>query len=128
MQILQLSGIGDPADLDPLGIPVAVRSPKVGKNLQDHPLLPNKFTVADDQSLDHILRNGTAMAEAIEEWKTKRTGLISNNIVNNIGFARVEPEILQGEIDPAAGKLSPHYELIFVVRYAEFYYVDTSKL
>ncbi|KJA13938.1 GMC oxidoreductase [Hypholoma sublateritium FD-334 SS-4] len=113
VQILQLSGIGDPADLNPLGISVIVDSPRVGKNLQDHPLLPNIFTVEDGASLDHILRNQSAMGEAINEWAVNRTGFISNNVVNNLAFARVKPEVLEKYVDPAAGKLSPHYELIF---------------
>ena len=115
VQILQLSGIGDPADLNPLGIDAIVNSPRVGKNLQDHPLLPNVFTVVEGGSLDHILRNESAMGEAINEWAVNRTGFISNNVVNNLAFARVKPEVLEGHIDPAAGKLSPHYELIFAV-------------
>ncbi len=56
-QILQLSGIGAPEDLAPLNIQVQVNSPLVGKNLQDHPLLPNIFNVAGNSSLDHILRD-----------------------------------------------------------------------
>ena len=35
-QILMLSGIGDPAELKRLGIPVEVALPGVGQNLQDH--------------------------------------------------------------------------------------------
>jgi choline dehydrogenase len=35
-QILQLSGVGDPADLKPHGITVVHKLPGVGKNLQDH--------------------------------------------------------------------------------------------
>nr|WP_226575449.1 FAD-dependent oxidoreductase [Acuticoccus sediminis] len=35
-QILQLSGIGDPAKLAPLGIETVAASPNVGRNLQDH--------------------------------------------------------------------------------------------
>lgn len=35
-QLLQLSGIGDPAHLKALGIEVKAASPNVGKNLQDH--------------------------------------------------------------------------------------------
>ncbi|MCD2172444.1 GMC family oxidoreductase [Rhizobium sp. C4] len=38
-RILMLSGIGDPAELAPLGIPVRHALPGVGKNLQDHPLV-----------------------------------------------------------------------------------------
>jgi choline dehydrogenase len=35
-QLLQLSGIGDPAVLRPLGIEVRAAAPNVGRNLQDH--------------------------------------------------------------------------------------------
>ena len=35
-QILELSGIGDPAILDPLGITVELDLPAVGTNVQDH--------------------------------------------------------------------------------------------
>jgi choline dehydrogenase len=35
-QLLQLSGIGDPAHLEPLGVPVVHDLPAVGENLQDH--------------------------------------------------------------------------------------------
>jgi choline dehydrogenase len=38
-RLLMLSGIGDPAELDRLDIPVAVALPGVGRNLQDHPLV-----------------------------------------------------------------------------------------
>jgi len=35
-QLLQLSGVGDPAHLEPLGIDVVAALPGVGENLQDH--------------------------------------------------------------------------------------------
>ncbi len=35
-QVLMLSGVGDPAALGQLGIPVVAASPEVGRNLQDH--------------------------------------------------------------------------------------------
>jgi choline dehydrogenase len=38
-QLLIRSGIGDPADLARLGVPVQAALPGVGRNLQDHPLL-----------------------------------------------------------------------------------------
>jgi choline dehydrogenase len=38
-QLLVRSGIGDPADLARLGVPVTAALPGVGRNLQDHPLL-----------------------------------------------------------------------------------------
>jgi choline dehydrogenase len=38
-ELLVRSGIGDPADLRRLGVPVAAALPGVGRNLQDHPLV-----------------------------------------------------------------------------------------
>jgi choline dehydrogenase len=35
-QLLQVSGVGDPAHLEPLGVPVVHDLPGVGENLQDH--------------------------------------------------------------------------------------------
>lgn len=114
-QILQLSGIGAPADLAPLNISVLVTSPLVGKNLQDHPLLPNIFNVQGNTSLDHILRDPAQVGAAIAQWETNRTGFVSNNVVNNIGFARLNSTILSQFPDPAAGPTTPHFEMIFAV-------------
>ncbi|KJA13939.1 GMC oxidoreductase [Hypholoma sublateritium FD-334 SS-4] len=98
VQILQLSGIGDPEDLKPLGIPVLINNSEVGKNLQDHPLVPNIFTVQDGASMDHVFRNQTAMGAAI---------------INTFGFARLSPPLREGLEDPSAGSTTPHYEMIF---------------
>ena len=114
-QILQLSGIGAIEDLAPLNISVEITSPLVGKNLQDHPLLPNIFNVAGNSSLDHILRDPTQLGAAIAQWETNRTGFISNNVVNNIGFARLNASVLEQFTDPAAGPTTPHFEIIFAV-------------
>lgn len=117
MQILQLSGIGDPDDLKPLEIPVLINNTEVGKNLQDHPLVPNIFIVQDGHSMDHVFRNQTAMGAAINEWERSRTGFVANNVVNTFGFARLSPSLHEGLEDPAAGPMTPHYEMIFAVRF-----------
>ena len=114
-QILQLSGIGAPDDLTPLDIPVLVNSSQVGKNLQDHPLLPNIFIAQGNSSLDHILRDPVQIGAAIAQWEANRTGFVGNNVVNNIGFARLNSTVLEQFTDPAAGPTTPHYEIIFAV-------------
>ena len=114
-QILQLSGIGAPADLAPLRIPLLINSPQVGRNMQDHPLLPNIFTVSGNGSLDDTLRNASAVGAAISQWASSKTGFIANNVINQLGFARLNSTLLQGFTDPAAGPTSPHYEMIFAV-------------
>ncbi|KJA24828.1 GMC oxidoreductase [Hypholoma sublateritium FD-334 SS-4] len=112
-QILQLSGIGDPADLTPLKIPVLVDSPLVGKNMMDHPLLPNIWNVNGNDSFDHILRNANLLQAAISQWATNKTGFIANNVINNFGFGRLNASLLSGLTDPSSGPDSPHFEMIF---------------
>ncbi len=123
VQILQLSGIGDSDALTPLGIPVHINNTEVGKNLQDHPLVSNIFIVQDGGSLDHILRNQTAMGVAIGEWERSRTGLVANNVVNTFGFFRLSSPLLEGLEDYASGLKTPHYEMIFTVRSFLFYFL-----
>ncbi|XP_055607934.1 glucose dehydrogenase [FAD, quinone]-like [Uranotaenia lowii] len=44
-QLLKLSGIGSKEELEKFDIPVAVESPFVGENLQDHLIVPLSFTM-----------------------------------------------------------------------------------
>ena len=46
-QLLQLSGVGDSADLERVGIPAHHHLPGVGENLQDHFLVPLVFEAAE---------------------------------------------------------------------------------
>ena len=56
-QILQLSGIGPAALLQQRGVPVAVDSPGVGENLQDHLQLRMAFKVTDAKTLNTMAAN-----------------------------------------------------------------------
>lgn len=115
-KILQLSGIGNAADLGKLNIPVLINNTDVGNNLYDHTLLPNIFIVKDanaNKTFDNLLRNPTQIGIQTSDWLTNKTGLFVNNIANNFGFARIA---LNGSTDPAPGPKSPHYEMIFAVR------------
>lgn len=92
-----------------------INSPQVGRNLQDHPLLPNIFNVQGSGSLDDTLRSTESVGEAIRQWATNKTGFIANNVVNQLGFARLNSTLLRDFTDPAAGPTTPHYEMIFAV-------------
>ena len=54
-QLLLLSGIGDKADLDNLGIQTVKNLPGVGKNLRDHPLISVVWEKADVHEIDSSL-------------------------------------------------------------------------
>ncbi|KIM44803.1 GMC oxidoreductase [Hebeloma cylindrosporum] len=113
-QILQLSGIGNSADLKALNITPIIHNANVGENLSDHTLLPNIFTVQGDQSFDGILRSDQETQAALNQWVQNKTGLLANNVVNNFGFARIPSNatIFKTTHDPAPGPNSPHWEII----------------
>jgi choline dehydrogenase-like flavoprotein len=78
-QLLMLSGIGPRAVLEPLGIPVHVELPGVGKNLQDR----YEVGVVNRMNFDswNILEGVTFARgdHAYQEWVTRREGLYTSN-------------------------------------------------
>ena len=72
-KLLQLSGIGDPADLAAAGIDVLHALPGVGKNLQDHLDLDIIYELTDDHSLDRFNRVRPATSwRASSTWPSAR--------------------------------------------------------
>ncbi|MGW4802908.1 GMC family oxidoreductase [Kitasatospora sp. NPDC004272] len=84
-QLLQLSGIGDPAELDRLGIPVEVALPAVGKNLSDHLYVPLAMSARQEISpgLDQH-------AEQALEYFRHRRGPLSSNLAEALVFLATE--------------------------------------
>jgi len=119
VQILQLSGIGDPSLLKPLGITTLINNPNVGENLSDHPFLPNIYSVNGQESFDDTLRDPNLIGSAINQWAATKTGLIANTVVNNMGFSRIPANstILKTVADPASGPNAPHFEYLPTVSY-----------
>lgn len=71
-QLLELSGIGDPAILTPLGISTLVNLPGVGANLQDHPAIVDVFRLKPGvPSLDQ-LQDPVALAAALADYAQGR--------------------------------------------------------
>lgn len=115
-QILMLSGIGNSRDLRKVGIKTIVDSPQVGKNLQDHALLPNQFLV---NSLDtwEVRRDPSVLSDQLAQYNATGQGPLVNTICNHIGWLRVpdDSDVWQSGQDPSAGPTSAHYELVFAV-------------
>lgn len=82
-QLLMLSGIGDPAVLAPLGIPVLVEQPEVGRNLQDHPAVNLVFTHQQPFSLLTAFDD-----EHLREYAEHRRGPLTSNVPETGGFVR----------------------------------------
>lgn len=93
-QLLQLSGVGDAAHLQDMGIDVVHNLPGVGENLQDHldvvhgykaPYASDTFGV----SLPFMARGAAALAQ----WLNKRKGILTTPYAEAGAFFRSSPEI-----------------------------------
>ncbi|KAJ8509455.1 hypothetical protein ONZ45_g8375 [Pleurotus djamor] len=113
-QLLLLSGIGDAGQLSKIGIRPIANVSDVGKNLQDHALLPNQFFVNSTDTWE-MRRNMTIFKEQFAEYNATGQGPLVNTVSNQLAWLRVpaNSSIWQGEPDPSAGPTSGHYELIF---------------
>lgn len=89
-QILELSGIGDPKILKPLGIDVKVDLPTVGTNVQEHVVMGiNRWKLKEDQN---IITSG--MLEDPEQAEKLRLSLGSQDaiqmVVNSLSFVPIQ--------------------------------------
>ncbi|KAJ7266573.1 aryl-alcohol oxidase [Mycena rebaudengoi] len=111
-QILLLSGIGDAKHLTALGIKTIINNPSVGRNLSDHPLLTSAWYVNSTTTYDEITRNAAAAAQEIANWQATQTGPLVNSPLAHLMWSRV-PHGSFSIKDPAAGRYTAHYEVIF---------------
>ncbi|KAH9016616.1 aryl-alcohol-oxidase from pleurotus Eryingii [Lactarius pseudohatsudake] len=115
-QLLMLSGIGDSAQLSRFNIRTTVNLPDVGKNMQDHALIPNAFSVNSNSTNDDIGRNTTLFQNDLAQWEASHTGPFSQSIGIELGWLRLPKNstIFKKVKDPSSGPQAPHYEFIFV--------------
>ncbi|KXN91298.1 Glucose dehydrogenase [FAD, quinone] [Leucoagaricus sp. SymC.cos] len=106
-QILINSGIGNKAELEPLGIKTLVDNPSVGKNLSDQPAVLISFAT-------NIPVTDFNLTTALAEWSQSHTGPLSRRGgLSPMGMVRL-PDGMGGFVDPSAGKTSPHIEFFFL--------------
>ncbi|MDT0468157.1 GMC family oxidoreductase [Streptomyces gibsoniae] len=74
-QLLMMSGIGPPDELGRLGVDVQVALPGVGRNLQDHLLVP---LVWETRSADDLVRD-LLTPDNLELWRTTGGGPFASN-------------------------------------------------
>ena len=86
-QLLQLSGIGNPELLEPLGIPVVKALKGVGENLQDHMETYVQYACKQPITL-YAATKPLKMAAIGAEWVLFSTGLGATNHFESGGFIR----------------------------------------
>ena len=86
-QLLQLSGIGHPGLLEPLGVPVLLGLRGVGENLQDHMETYVQVRCTQPVTL-YSAMSPLAKLRIGVEWVLKRSGLGATNHMESGGFIR----------------------------------------
>ncbi|KAL4890023.1 hypothetical protein BDV59DRAFT_185524 [Aspergillus ambiguus] len=85
-QLLQLSGIGDPAELSKLNISTIANVPGVGRNLQDHLYVPVVASWDFPLTSSNLTNNATFAAESLSLYKSKKTGPYSDATGDFLAF------------------------------------------
>ncbi|MGH8219139.1 MAG: GMC family oxidoreductase [Steroidobacteraceae bacterium] len=89
-QLLLLSGIGPPGELESLGIEPCHALTGVGKNLQDHPLVVAIYRAAGACTFERHLRLDR-LALALAAWRLAGKGPLAANPISVQGFLRLDP-------------------------------------
>ena len=87
-QLLMLSGLGRPEELEGLQIPVVAELPGVGLNLQDHPNAGASHTTAHEVSLFGALND-----ENLARFQGEGQGPLTSNVAEAGGFARTRDDL-----------------------------------
>ncbi|KAF9012266.1 alcohol oxidase [Hymenopellis radicata] len=90
-QILELSGIGDPAILAKYGISSVVDLPTVGKNLQEHIYVSTTFELKPSYTSWDVLRDPVVAAAEFQKYETDKTGKLTTV---PFAFAFISPDEL----------------------------------
>jgi choline dehydrogenase len=86
-QLLQLSGVGDPRHLQPLGIPIVQDLPGVGENLQDHLEVYVQHACKQPVTFNPALKLRNRLKIGLQ-WLLTRTGPAATNHFEAGGFVR----------------------------------------
>lgn len=118
--ILLHSGIGDRVSLSRLGVKPLLHLPEVGRNLSDHPLLPNSWFVNSTDTFEDVEHNASLATSFFEEWNKTQTGPFVDTLLDHLAWLRLpdNSSIFERYPDPASGRNTAHFELLFVVSFS----------
>jgi choline dehydrogenase len=92
-QLLQLSGIGDAAALQALGVAPLIDLPAVGKNLHDHPAASISVRTDNTESYGLSWRTVPRSLTIAAQYLLFRSGPLASNVFEANGFMRSRPEV-----------------------------------
>ena len=98
-KLLQLSGVGDAADLQSLGIPLVHHLPGVGLNLMDHLDFVLAYHIPADPNLLGISPTfALQLTKWIRSYRNERRGMLTSCFAEFNGFLRLTPDSPKPEI------------------------------
>ncbi len=92
-QLLMLSGVGRPQDIQPHGIEMVHELPGVGQNLQDHLDFILAYKTKDRDNLGLGLRAGVALMGEILKWRKDGNSMIASTMAEAGSFFKTDPSL-----------------------------------
>jgi choline dehydrogenase len=97
-KILMLSGIGPADDLASVGVPVIQDLPGVGRNLQDHPVIPITFRAKELSRFDGSLRLDRLILGAAR-WGIRAGGPVGDSPCSAFAFLKTRPGLERADVE-----------------------------
>ncbi|MFO1166616.1 MAG: GMC family oxidoreductase N-terminal domain-containing protein [Rhodoblastus sp.] len=92
-QLLMLSGIGDAAALQKVGVTPLHNLPGVGLNLQDHPDFAFGYKTDSLDALGYSFKGIAKLLGEIKRYRAERKGMVSTNFAEAGGFIKSRPDL-----------------------------------
>lgn len=97
-KLLEISGVGQGALLQSLGVPVVHESPMVGENLQDHYMIGCQAALKEPRHSINRLSRGARLLGQIAKYGLTRKGLLSYAVAHGCAFAKSRPDLAAPDI------------------------------
>lgn len=92
-QLLQLSGVGRPEDIQPHGIEMVHELPGVGQNLQDHLDFILAYKTRDRDNVGLGLRAGASLMGHILKWRKDGKSMVASPLAEAGSFFKTDPSL-----------------------------------
>ncbi len=92
-QLLQLSGVGRPADITSHGIAMVHELPGVGQNLQDHLDVTLAYKTKDTDSFGIGIAGTIGLIKHILNWRKTGTGMMATPFAEGAAFLKTDPTL-----------------------------------
>ncbi len=97
-QLLQLSGVGRPEDIQPHGINMVHELPGVGQNLQDHLDFVQAYRSKEKDLFGIGLASGIRLLGQALKWRKDGTGMVSTPFAEGAAFIKTDPALTRPDI------------------------------